>query len=127
LPAEAYGPEITARVYATIVDKARRAVAAGHSAIIDAVFAQPAERLVAERSASVLGVPFHGLFLETDLNTRLDRVGGRSGDASDADADVARNQEHYELGGLDWSKVDASGVPQDTLSKAKRVLGTARQ
>ena len=32
LPPEAYAPEVTARVYAAIIDKARRAVAAGHSA-----------------------------------------------------------------------------------------------
>ena len=44
LPADAYAPEVTARVYATIADKARRAVAAGHSAIVDAVFAKPQER-----------------------------------------------------------------------------------
>src|SRR5215475_8295276 len=39
LPQAAYSPAVTARIYATITDKARRAVAAGHSAIIDAVFA----------------------------------------------------------------------------------------
>ena len=51
------------RVYAGIVDKARRAVAAGHSAIVDAVFAAPQERTAVEQSAAVLGVPFRGLFL----------------------------------------------------------------
>ena len=44
LPAAAYAPDITARVYAAIADKARRIVAAGHSAIVDAVFATPQER-----------------------------------------------------------------------------------
>src|SRR5439155_14937383 len=34
LPVEAYAPAVTRRVYATIIDKARRAVAAGHSAIV---------------------------------------------------------------------------------------------
>ena len=52
LPEEAYTPMVTARVYATIVDKARRAVAAGHAAIVDAVFAQPGERHVVEQSAA---------------------------------------------------------------------------
>ena len=54
LPPPAYAPEVTARVYATIADKSRRAIAAGHSAIIDAVFAKPQERGVAERSAAAL-------------------------------------------------------------------------
>ncbi len=41
LPSAAYTPTTTLRVYCTIADKARRAVAAGHSAIVDAVFATP--------------------------------------------------------------------------------------
>ena len=76
LPAEAYTPTTTLRVYCTIADKARRALAAGHSAIVDAVFAMPGEREGVEKSAAALGVPFHGLFLVADLNTRLARVGG---------------------------------------------------
>jgi predicted kinase len=122
LPAEAYAPDVTGRVYATIADKARRAVAAGHSAIVDAVFARPQERTVMAQSAQALGVPFHGLFLVADLDIRLARAGGRSRDASDADAAVARRQESYDLGGLDWAQIDASGTPEDTLARAKALL-----
>ena len=118
LPPEAYEAAVTAQVYALIADKARRALAAGHSAILDAVFARPAERMLAEASAAVLGVPFHGLFLEAPLATRLARVGGRSRDASDADAAVARAQESYDLGALTWTRIDASGTPEDTLREA---------
>jgi len=39
LPAAAYTPEVTAQVYAALAAKARRVLAAGHSAIVDAVFA----------------------------------------------------------------------------------------
>jgi aminoglycoside phosphotransferase family enzyme/predicted kinase len=122
LPAAAYTPITTLRVYCTIVDQARRAVAAGHSAIVDAVFATPSERKGIEASAAALGVPFHGLFLVADLGTRLARVGGRRGDASDADAAIARAQESYELGTLGWTRIDASGTPQDTLARAKAAL-----
>ena len=87
-----------ARVYASIIDKARRAIAAGHSAIVDAVFAAPPERAGIEQSAKALGVPFHGLFLTADLATRRQRVGSRRGDASDADAAVVERQEQYDLG-----------------------------
>ena len=75
-----------------------------------------------ERSARALGVPFHGLFLEADLATRVARVGGRSGDASDADAAVARAQESYDLGALDWARVDASGNPEETLARARTAI-----
>jgi aminoglycoside phosphotransferase family enzyme/predicted kinase len=122
LPPEAYAPEVTARVYATIADKARRAVAAGHSAIVDAVFARPQERAVMELSAQALGVPLYGLFLEADIATRVARVGGRSRDASDADAAVARAQESYDLGALDWARIDASGTPEETLARARSVI-----
>ena len=46
---------------------------------------------------------FAGLFLTADLATRIARIGHRTGDASDADAAVARRQEDYALGSLDWS------------------------
>jgi aminoglycoside phosphotransferase family enzyme/predicted kinase len=123
LPAQAYEAGVTAQVYAVIADQARRALAAGHSVILDAVFARPAERLLAEASAAVLGVGFRGFFLEAPLATRLARVGGRSRDASDADAAVARAQESYDVGALTWTRIDASGAPEDTLRAAQAVLG----
>jgi hypothetical protein len=107
-----------------IADKARRALAAGHSAIVDAVFAKPGEREAPEKSAAALGVAFHGLFLNADLDTRLARVGGRRGDASDADAAIARAQERYELGALGWTRIDASGSLDETLAHAKAAFPT---
>jgi aminoglycoside phosphotransferase family enzyme/predicted kinase len=122
LPEAAYAPGVTARVYAAVADKARRAVAAGHSAIVDAVFAKPQERAAMEQSAGALGVPFHGIFLEADLATRIARVGSRSRDASDADAAVARAQESYDLGALGWSRVDASGTPEETVDLVRNAI-----
>jgi uncharacterized protein len=123
LPAEAYAPEITVQTYAVLADKARRAIAAGHSAIVDAVFSDAVERDVVAAVARANGVAFAGLFLIADLATRIARIGHRTGDASDADAAVARRQEEYTLGSLDWSTVDASGTPDETLARAKGALG----
>jgi hypothetical protein len=119
LPPAAYAADVTRQVYAVIADKARRVTAAGHSAILDAVYAEPDERTLAEASAAVLGVPFHGLFLEAPLATRSARVGARSRDASDADAAVVLAQESYELGVVTWTRIDASGSPDDTLRQAQ--------
>lgn len=121
LPPDAYSADMTARVYAVIAEKARRVLAAGHSAIADAVYARADERTAIAAAAG--GAPFHGLFLTAGLDTRVDRVGARQADASDADADVARQQEHYDLGRLDWTAVDASGTADATLARALAALG----
>jgi aminoglycoside phosphotransferase family enzyme/predicted kinase len=121
LPQSAYAPEVTARVYAALADKARRVIAAGHSAVVDAVFAQADERATIAQTAA--GAPFHGLFLRADLATRVSRVGTRKGDASNADAAVARAQEQYDLGRMQWALVDASGEPDETLRRARAALG----
>jgi predicted kinase len=123
LPGTAYAPAVTRQVYAAILDQARRALAAGHSAIVDAVFARTDERVAAEASAKILGVRFHGLFLVAALDTRLARIGTRARDASDADAKVARAQESYDFGGLAWTRVDASGTPEETLAYARAAIG----
>jgi len=120
LPQAAYTTEATARVYAVLAEKARRVVTAGHSAIVDAVFAQPSER---GGIAKVDSAAFEGLFLTASLETRLSRVGSRSNDASDADTIVAHKQEDFDLGHINWTKVDASGTPEETLIRAKAMLG----
>jgi aminoglycoside phosphotransferase family enzyme/predicted kinase len=122
LPAAAYAPDVTARVYAAIADKARRIVAAGHSAIVDAVFAQPQERDALAAAAKAAQVPLQGLFLTADLATRIARVGGRANDASDAGAAIAQAQEDYDLGRLEWPKIDASGTVVEILGRAGAAL-----
>jgi uncharacterized protein len=86
------------------------------------VFSEAVERDALAAIARANGVAFAGLFLTADLATRIARIGHRTGDASDADAAVARRQEDYALGSLDWSMVDASGTPDETLTRAKRAL-----
>lgn len=122
LPQDAYSPSVTRRVYATIMDKARRAIAAGHSAILDAVFATPQERAGAAKSAEILSVRFHGFFLDADLDTRVARLTARRHDASDAGPAVARQQEAYELGALEWARIDASGTPEETLVRVREAM-----
>jgi hypothetical protein len=91
-----------------------RILAQGHSVIVDAVFADPAERNAISEVARKQNVRFSGLFLVTDLATRQRRVGSRDADASDATPEIAGLQEKYDIGAMDWAVVDASGTPEQT-------------
>jgi aminoglycoside phosphotransferase family enzyme/predicted kinase len=122
LPEQAYAADATARVYAALGEKARRIASAGHSAIVDAVFARPQERAALATMARSAGLRLHGLFLTAPVATRLARVGGRSRDASDADRKVAQMQESYDLGTLDWTPIDASGTVAETAERACAAL-----
>jgi aminoglycoside phosphotransferase family enzyme/predicted kinase len=122
LPAEAYAADVTAKVYARLAETARRVVAAGHSAIVDAVFARSDERRAIAAVAARPHVAFRGLFLIADVETRVARVTAREKDASDAGPKIARAQETYDIGLLDWTEVDASGTPDQTLAAAKGAL-----
>jgi uncharacterized protein len=122
LSPSAYRAEVSERVYRIIIDKAARVARAGHSAIVDAVFARVEERAALETAAAAAGAEFRGLFLVADLTTRVQRVSGRAADASDADAEVARKQEEFVTGPLTWSRVDAAGSPAQTLANARSAI-----
>jgi len=122
LPKDAYTAEVSGKVYAGMEAKAARVLAAGHSVIVDAVFARAHEREAVRSVAAKAGTDFAGLFLTLDIAARKARLGARRGDASDATAETADVQEHYDLGTMDWMQVDASGTPDDTLARAREVL-----
>ena len=108
---DAYTPAVTERVYA-VADKARRILAAGHSAIVDAVFAQPQERDAFAEAAKAADVPAARAVPHRGSGDPA-RPGRRPRrDASDADQIVARAQESYDLGPLDWPGSMRPGRPR---------------
>jgi uncharacterized protein len=119
LGAETYTPETSAKVYAAVLDMAKLALLAGHSVIVDAVFARADERESMERVAGECGALFDGLWLEAPAEVMIERVEGRRGDASDATAEVVRRQLEWDLGEIGWRRVSTAGAPADVL---KRVL-----
>jgi len=119
LPESAYRPEITAQIYEILVQRAVRVLVQGHSVMVDAVFAREAERNAIRDAARKLKIRFVGLFLVTDLATRLSRVDRRERDASDATPAIAGLQENYDVGAVDWAIIDASGTPEQSLKQCE--------
>jgi aminoglycoside phosphotransferase family enzyme/predicted kinase len=108
MPRGSYTPEGSAKVYAAMIERARQALRAGHSAILDAVFSKPEERQMAEALAREVGVPFEGLWLEVPKEVAQARVAGRGADASDATPAVVERQFGYDLGEIRWRRLGAS-------------------
>ncbi len=127
LPASAYHPEASERVYEELVQRTIRVLSQEHSVVVDAVFAREAERAAIRGAAREAGVRFIGFFLVTDLATRQSRVGSRQADASDATPEVAGLQESYNIGTVDcWAIIDASGTPEATLTHCQTRIADLR-
>ncbi len=121
-PREAYTLEASQRVYHSLEETVQAVLAAGHSAIFDAVFSSPGERARAQEIARNVEAGFTGLWLTAPEKVLKDRVGARNGDASDATADVVGQQLTYDLGDIDWPQVDASGDREVTERRARDLL-----
>jgi predicted kinase len=119
---EGYTPEISARVYDTIVERAGLAVRSGHSVIVDAVHARPADREAIERAAVTASVRFLGVWLDATEPTLVERTRQRRFDVSDADAAVVRMQREEDIGQIDWRRVDAARPRDDVLDDVRRLV-----
>ncbi len=125
LPESAYSDEVTERVYGALREETAAALAAGHAVIADAVIARPRQRDEMATVAVETGVAFHGIWLEAPPEVLERRIAGRHADASDATAAVLRRQLTYDIGPMNWTRIDVSGDEEATLAQARRVLGDA--
>ncbi|MEQ9813408.1 MAG: AAA family ATPase [Azospirillaceae bacterium] len=123
LPEEAYAPEVGRHVFALMGELAGRVLGAGRPVVVDGVYAQAEERQAIAAMARERGADFRPLWLDGPESLRLERVGGRRGDASDADAAVVRRQSDYDLGRLDWPRIAADGPIAAVRARAVEALG----
>jgi len=117
-----YAADISREVYATAARHAGALVRAGHSAIVDAVFANAQDRAAIERVAANASVPFVGLWLDAPSPVLIDRTERRGEDPSDATADVVRLQLTRDTGSIGWLRIDAAAPAEVVLEKALNCL-----
>ncbi len=122
LPAEAYARDATERVYAQLEAEAQAAIEVGGSVIIDAVSAKAEERAAFAALGKRLNVSFDGIWLEAPPEILRARVGARKNDASDADLAVLEQQLGYDLGAIDWQRIDASPAPGEIADAALKAI-----
>ena len=108
LPAEAYAPRVSARVYAMEREACAATLRAGHGCIAEAVFDRAEDRAAIEAVAKAAGAPFVGFWLEAPVEVLAQRIAGRRDDASDADEAVMRAQVARGNEDARWTRLDAA-------------------
>jgi len=73
--------------------------------------------------ADKAGVPFTGLWLEAPAEIMARRVTERQRNVSDADAKILGQQLTYDLGEIEWFRIDSSGPRQETLKAGLGLIG----
>ena len=115
---EGYSAPMSDRVYATLAEQAARVLRAGHSVVVDAVYARASDRAIIEDVARRASVPFIGLWLDAPEPLLIGRIAERRHDESDADAHVAVMQRAQDTGDIRWYPLDAGGPATAVLSSA---------
>ncbi|MSO93790.1 MAG: hypothetical protein EXQ86_10375 [Rhodospirillales bacterium] len=126
LDREFYSKAMTERTYRTCYEQVRRVLESGHAAIMDAVFAQYDQRQAVAALAREAGVPFQGFWLEAAPEILEARIRDRGRNVSDATVGVLREQLTYDLGSIDWLRIDNSGQRKQTLKTALLALGVGK-
>jgi aminoglycoside phosphotransferase family enzyme/predicted kinase len=119
---EAYRPEVSERVYATLAREAGDILRLGHGVVADAVFDRAPDRARIAGVASEAGTAFRGLWLAADPEVLFARVGARRGGPSDADAGVLAAQLRRRPEVEDWPHVEAGGTPAESAARAAALL-----
>ncbi len=124
LAAEAYGPEVSERVYRLLREAAAASLHGGYSVVVDGVFARPGERDAIAAVARDCGAAFAGIWLGAPEHVLRERLAARRGDMSDAGPEVLELQLKIETGRIDWTPLDAAASSEEAFSLARGALAT---
>jgi aminoglycoside phosphotransferase family enzyme/predicted kinase len=123
LPPPAYAKNVTDRVFANLREMAETALRAGYCVVVDAVHRTAEERALLRAVADRVGVRFVGLWLDAPLELLARRVVARTGDASDATADVVKAQSGEATSAIEWRRLDAALPPETLVARALAAIG----
>jgi predicted kinase len=123
LGAEGYTAEVTIRTYQAMYDTCAALLAAGHSAVADAVFAMPQQREAIEAVAAKAGIRFDGLWLEAPPELAATRILERKANVSDATPQILEWQRSWDMGTITWPRIDSSPPKDVSLAAGKAALG----
>ena len=124
LPADAYRPEVSERVYRDLAERAGRVVSAGQAALVNAVYDRADHRDLIEETARRAQVPFTGIWLSADADTLKHRVGSRQGGVSDADVAVLESQLRRAGQPANWQHIDVDRPLEEIVAD---VLATCHE
>ncbi len=123
LPERAYGATASQSVYEELIRRAAALASGGTAVIADAVFARREERERIADAARRAGVQFVGVWLDLSAEKMTERLATRRGGPSDATPAVLDRQLGYDLGVIDWYRLDAVQPPE---AIADAILGFIR-
>ena len=122
-----YTPTAAVYNYRLLRAKARRALGAGFSVVLDATLLDAAERDTLGALAREHGLAFVGLWLDAPPATLRRRVAARHGDVSDATPAVLERQlERAPAPPPRWVRIDAGDAPADTLRRCLAAIERVR-
>lgn len=117
-----YSDTETEQVYAELHERARRALDAGESVVLDATFARREYRSMARELAAACDVSFSLVEVVCEASVVERRVTEREG-ISDADRAVYRQfREEFEPIGAEHAVVDNSGTPAETRAQVEALF-----
>lgn len=122
LPASAYGPGVSHRIYEAIERQAAAALRSLQSVIVDATFLDAFEANAVAEVARREGAEFRGIWLDAPTGLLMRRLSGRTNDASDATPDVLRAQPIPAQSPAAWICLDASKSAPETCHAAMSYL-----
>lgn len=111
---DAYSPAVSQEVYRILAERAREHLAAGGTALVDAVFDDPGRRAQIEEAARATGQPFTGIWLDVAPEILRSRVRDRRGGPSDATVDVLDQQLRKVMGAMGWNRLPAARPAHET-------------